>query len=147
MGQVARDAEHDSLLGLAIQRVLPGQQVRISTVDGWTLSGSYLSSDASYVLVEDRAERTVLRSQITELWAQTRATRRTARTAALVGALVGGAVGAYSGAVCAPECNVRGDSADVLRNGAIGMMVGGAAGWLLGSLIGGSTPSWEKLYP
>ena len=135
--------------GLALARLGGGQRVRIRAsgvgrVEGWVVS----SSPNLVTLRTDGSRIDVPAPGVDSLWVRGGSH---AGTGALIGGAVGGiGLGVFAGGLaasggftghCAPGgCDVGGSVV-------AGLFVGGAAGALLGALIGAPVPKWQLRVP
>jgi hypothetical protein len=103
--------------------------------------------DAGNLYLAD-PDRVLPLNTVTDAWLQ----RRSTRSGGKVGAIVGGSAGAvtfglgyaFLSALCESDCGDTG-AGDIAVATLIGGVLGGGAGYLIGSLIGASVPRWERL--
>jgi hypothetical protein len=93
-------------------------------------------------------ERVLPLSAVTDAWLQRRATRRGGKVGAIVGASAGAVTFgfgiAFLSALCEYDCDDYG-AGEIAVATLLGGVLGGGAGYLVGSLIGASVPRWERL--
>jgi hypothetical protein len=136
-------AQQPSARDSAIARLKPGQQIRLTTDGSGRLRGrAGVASGDTLDFAQDDAVRRIPIPAIDTLWTRGRATT----TGLIVGGVVGAAFGAMAAAVgaslCESDCSDD-DTGTIIAGGAIGaVLVGG-----VGALIGAAIPKWTKRYP
>ncbi len=140
-------AETAAPLAAALERLQPGQSVRIATAGNAKAEGRFTAVREGRLLLEDsklaaRFPDGVPLENVQKAWVRGRGTK----TGAIVGGAVGGAAtAALFGFFVYAMCEVDSCRDDWPTGAAIGLAVGGTAGALTGGLIGSASPQWHTL--
>jgi opacity protein-like surface antigen len=132
-------AARDAATSLA--RVPPGSTIRVLTVTGEVIEGTFRLGRDTLFLDTDAAPRTVALGDVRSAWYRQRETWPAARAGALIG---GAAGGAWLGLLGIAFGGTAGETATLIAVGALG---GGAAGGLLGAVVGSALPRWTLVHP
>jgi hypothetical protein len=128
-------------IATSLARVRPGSTIRVVTVNGDVIEGTFRLGRDSVFLDTDARLRAVALPGVRAVWYRQRETWPVARVGAAVGAAAGGAwlglLGIYSG----------GTPSETARLMVVGALGGGVAGGVLGAVIGAAVPRWTLVYP
>ena len=144
---VAATAQGPTPLAAALERLRPGQNVRITTTDKETTEGRLAAIHDGRLLFEGsklaaRFPDGVPLANVEKAWVRGRATK----TGALTGGALGGvATAALFGIFVYALCEVDSCRDDWPAGAVIGLALGGTAGALTGSLIGAASPEWHAV--
>jgi hypothetical protein len=143
----AATAPEASTLVVKLERLAPGQPVRIATTGNETAEGRLAAVRAGRLLLEgsglsQRFPDGVPLENVRKAWVRGRGTK----TGTIVGAAIGAlATAALFGSSVNGVCEVDSCRHEWPKGAAIGLAVGGVAGALTGSLIGGALPQWRDV--
>ena len=127
-----------------VARVCPGTPVIVTIEARQRGPATCTPLPDARLLVDLGDERLTPRlAEIEEVWVRERNTARGVQTGAIVGGLMlGSAAGFFSYALCdAAECG-----GEIVPHAALGALVGGVAGGLVGSAFGYVSKVWKRRY-
>jgi hypothetical protein len=126
---------------VSLARVPPGSTIRVQTLAGEVLEGSFRLGRDSVFLETDASSRAIALGDVRSAWYRQRETWAAARAGALIG---GGAGGAWLGLLGVVSGGTTGETATLI---VVGVLGGGAAGGLLGAVVGAAVPRWTLIHP
>ena len=135
----------DAGLTSTMQAMTVGQRVRVDVSQVGRLEGRFLvANGATLTLDRDDVPVQLRLPDIERLWVRGRSTRR----GALVGALVGVAFGIWIGTEAADVCDIDGEPCfTTAEAAAVGGLLSGAGGAVVGAGIGFAIPTWRLRFP
>ena len=141
IGVLAQNTDREA----AVEAVKVGELVRLDVARIGRMEGPFLATnDSTFILARNGEPAQVQLGDIERLWVRGRSTHR----GALIGALVGIAFGIWIGTVAADACDIDGEPCfTTAEAAAVGGLLSGAGGAVVGAGIGFAIPTWRLRFP
>jgi hypothetical protein len=125
----------------SLATVPPAATIRVVTMSGEVIEGTFRLARDSVLLDTDARLRAVALGDVRAVWYRQRETWRAARVGALIGAAAGSA---WLGLLGLVTTATAGETVALMAVGALG---GGAAGGAFGAVVGAAVPRWTLAHP
>ena len=150
--QAAQGTPPDPKQLSALEKLKPGELLRVQTQESGLLEGSFARSGDGWLWLQSEAgERSLRVSNVEGIWVRGRSTRKGATVGAISLGVVGGLGASLLASALNSLCETEGDcgvhGGEYVLVGLVGAAVGGMTGALLGAGIGSVVSSWHRLFP